>query len=820
MALVNAEGNGQYETTSTVKIGNRNHLISASSLGDQSAGKIGISVNLVPLESEELYKSLDLGRKCEFTYDKQVGIGGDLGVVEENVSSFQSLEPLISSITTRENHNASQPKSKFMLTPDQVIGLMRSSGAFAELANQKSNIISAARSGNSGGLCRVIAEIPAFGALFNGSSLPAKGTRSAGMVGYDAYEALELFNARFNDYAPADSPVIKKYSEFCNFDADVFMRMLLVFRDIGKSLGDEVTDRKTFTIPILHEAMSALGFREEEVNLAKNLLLGNSVLEDLGNLEYYSTAYARGVEEQLISYASAAGIPVPNFLFLQHLICSCKEGSEVNDTATMSDSARRRMLFLEMVGELYEKHVVFHEAADCSLSQRKFVIEHMDQMILAGFNRKWTYMVGYGMAKLYQEGIEKVLLSPNGDAYGVQDSSEFFEKEGWREWCQKVETHLKGFMAAHGGSLALIHDYQRNQDHGELSCLALAVKSLLFEGKREVGDENGYFTSLSLPDQDHNFSELAERYGSDYYTVLRDSIVMYRAFTAIGLHSVEHPLIDKNCGTCSVTTNVNQWESSSSFQNVKVGDVLGGTLDDVAVPTSLSTQSPAFLEHPKFGKVGVQIDVPFSRIIGAFFLSTQPLGTEDGCPFKMIADISDLWMTVIDVSDSPVVRPSSSFPLSPEEEELLASPRPPLPYSPSLSSLSSENEHLHLPLPSNLSVIRPEARVPLSPELLSVSPSPSDDGELYLHLPSPSNLSVSPSLSNLSVSPSLSSLSPELLTSSPSPSPSPSLSSLSSEDELYLNLPPSPSPSPSLSSPSLFELSYLPLPSRSHSAGF
>jgi hypothetical protein len=113
---------------------------------------------------------------------------------------------------------------------------------------------------------------------------------------------------------------------FENFNADRFMKMVLLFHDIGKGLAVHMSpprDQHEVTTPILRDAMMKIGFSEQEVRLAANLV-DNDLLGEWQSGKSHSVAETRS---RLRALAQDSGIPLKAYLTMQKLFYISDAGS-------------------------------------------------------------------------------------------------------------------------------------------------------------------------------------------------------------------------------------------------------------------------------------------------------------------------------------------------------------------------------------------------------------------------------------------------------------------------------------------------------------
>ncbi len=111
---------------------------------------------------------------------------------------------------------------------------------------------------------------------------------------------------------------------FENFNAERFMRVVLAFHDIGK--GEAVRqgkDQHAVTVPILKEAMAKMGFSEEQIRLAANLV-DNDLLGEWQTGKRHDVSETRSA---LRALAQDSGISMHDYLAMQKLFYISDAGS-------------------------------------------------------------------------------------------------------------------------------------------------------------------------------------------------------------------------------------------------------------------------------------------------------------------------------------------------------------------------------------------------------------------------------------------------------------------------------------------------------------
>lgn len=108
---------------------------------------------------------------------------------------------------------------------------------------------------------------------------------------------------------------VREQPGFENFNAERFMKVVLALHDIGKSLCSDTTRQHEFTMPILRDVMNKMGFSEQEVRLAGNLV-DNDLLGDWQQGKTHDVGEVRGALREL---AQDSGVPMKDFLAMQKL---------------------------------------------------------------------------------------------------------------------------------------------------------------------------------------------------------------------------------------------------------------------------------------------------------------------------------------------------------------------------------------------------------------------------------------------------------------------------------------------------------------------
>ncbi|HIU17704.1 MAG TPA: hypothetical protein IAB01_04535 [Candidatus Avidesulfovibrio excrementigallinarum] len=101
---------------------------------------------------------------------------------------------------------------------------------------------------------------------------------------------------------------------FEHTNVEQFMKVVLAFHDIGKGIGG-TAEQHEHTLPILQKAMKAMGFNEQEVRLASNLV--NNDL--LGEWQTGKTHDLVETRSRLRTLAQDSGVPMNAYIAMQKL---------------------------------------------------------------------------------------------------------------------------------------------------------------------------------------------------------------------------------------------------------------------------------------------------------------------------------------------------------------------------------------------------------------------------------------------------------------------------------------------------------------------
>lgn len=123
---------------------------------------------------------------------------------------------------------------------------------------------------------------------------------------------------------------------FEHTNVEQFMKVVLAFHDIGKGLGNTL-DQHEHTLPILQKNMKDMGFSEQEVRLASNLV-GNDLL---GEWQIGKKHNLSEVRSQLRALAQDSGIPMNAYIAMQKLfyISDASSYSHIQDAFMHKDSS-------------------------------------------------------------------------------------------------------------------------------------------------------------------------------------------------------------------------------------------------------------------------------------------------------------------------------------------------------------------------------------------------------------------------------------------------------------------------------------------------
>jgi|GEM_PF-6259317 len=136
-----------------------------------------------------------------------------------------------------------------------------------------------------------------------------------GTIGEHTLDVMRQFDSQKAHYdLPGITRQLAGIPGFENFDAERFMKVVIAFHDIGKSIGGSMAQHEN-TIPILKNTMKEMGFNEQQIRLAANLV-NNDLLGEWQTGARHNISEIRG---QLRALAQDSGIPMKAYMSLQKL---------------------------------------------------------------------------------------------------------------------------------------------------------------------------------------------------------------------------------------------------------------------------------------------------------------------------------------------------------------------------------------------------------------------------------------------------------------------------------------------------------------------
>lgn len=158
--------------------------------------------------------------------------------------------------------------------------------------------------------------VPRFKELLDGTFGVALGKNML-TIGAHTSMVMDQFEDQKAHYdLPGLQERMRKQPGFENFNAERFMKAVIVFHDIGKSLcnGDNARQHE-FTLPILRDTMKTMGFNEQEIRLAANLV-DNDLLGEWQAGKRHDVGEVRG---GLRALAQDSGVAPRDYLTMQKL---------------------------------------------------------------------------------------------------------------------------------------------------------------------------------------------------------------------------------------------------------------------------------------------------------------------------------------------------------------------------------------------------------------------------------------------------------------------------------------------------------------------
>ena len=136
-----------------------------------------------------------------------------------------------------------------------------------------------------------------------------------GSIGQHTQDVLNQMDDQKGFYdLPGVQAQLSTVPGFEHTNVEQFMKVVLAFHDIGKGIGG-TAEQHEHTLPILQQHMKAMGFNEQEVRLASNLV--NNDL--LGEWQVGKTHDLAETRSRLRALAQDSGVPMKAYLAMQKL---------------------------------------------------------------------------------------------------------------------------------------------------------------------------------------------------------------------------------------------------------------------------------------------------------------------------------------------------------------------------------------------------------------------------------------------------------------------------------------------------------------------
>ncbi|MDR1233496.1 MAG: hypothetical protein LBJ75_04550 [Puniceicoccales bacterium] len=269
--------------------------------------------------------------------------------------------------------------------------------------------------------------------------------------------------------------------------------------------------------------------------------------------------------------------------------------------------------------------------AGCTPEQQGHIIRYGMDMIGDNYSLSYVKDVGKGMVEMYQKRIGNIFsqISITSEEESLAVAQLTHEAATLRAQATEI---LTGIMSEHGTNYAIVADWLfSHQRMGPNSNGDKAMKYFLFQQLANQDEaslnDNFYFSKESVSDLQESYERFFEKLicgedkisftGKQYY----DAMVLYRAFTAVGLLEANYigkvPNGDNNF-EIEVRRSI-QYPPNHSVHGHRQGDVFE---DKHGIVDSAALISPRHKWRTPLYTV-LKFTTPISRIHAAYFLSQQ-----------------------------------------------------------------------------------------------------------------------------------------------------------------------------------------------------
>jgi hypothetical protein len=309
--------------------------------------------------------------------------------------------------------------------------------------------------------------------------------------------------------------------------------------------------------------------------------------------------------------------------------------------------------------------------------QQLFAGQYRNSMLEDGYKKEFADAVFNAMAILYESGIEE--LFPKG----IMNVSDVVYAPEYIAMRKRVTDKLSQIMKDNGIDYDIINRYLKAQQQNSWSEQSLAMKYFLFTQRKERDDfEKTYFwgeRDLSSLELQHikeiirnikteaNDKGLILNIKKEKYT---KSVAMYKALTAMALNKAQVPgKIDHERNICIVQRGMKREDLIKfypGYVKINEGEIFTGTMKHgIADSVALGPPASEYTNPNEYDVI--EMEVPFSRILVAYFVSPElsfdgpPYGipynssTRDnkdgkGSEHELICDMSNLPIKIIKMS--------------------------------------------------------------------------------------------------------------------------------------------------------------------------
>jgi hypothetical protein len=250
----------------------------------------------------------------------------------------------------------------------------------------------------------------------------------------------------------------------------------------------------------------------------------------------------------------------------------------------------------------------------CTRPQQTYIKEYARQIIEGGDKPEFALQVCQSMMLLYKEGMESLMP----DAIDFRNIV-----ENGNEMRTQAIGQLTEIMAANGGNYMIMQRYLREQQLDSNSKESQEMRNFLM-AQRQNPSEERFLSSPVMQDPEY-----------------AKTVAIYKAFTAIALNKANFAGRDPQNHTCTVYRGMPRdvlERNYHDYDQVQNGDnftIKHSTLES----TSIGNPIRMFNEIDSDTHT---LEVPFSRVFVAYFMSSEMCGGMGRHEHEFICDLGDI----------------------------------------------------------------------------------------------------------------------------------------------------------------------------------